>query len=78
MVLLFSPGSNLRKLLDSEKFQGESLSGKDNIEGQRRKLVDGILLSMIKKFSDINEGVLNACKIADLSTWPTDIEEVKG
>ena len=76
MEILFSPGQNLRKLLDKESFQDEKVVGKEGpFLSQRMALVDGIINATEKKFADLDEGVLNAAKLADLTTWPSDLND---
>lgn len=80
MVLLFSPGQNLQKLLGKEKFRDQKVTGSsDQFDGQRVKVIDELIGAINKRFDDLDQGVLQASKLADLTTWPSELnDETKG
>lgn len=41
-------------------------------------MLEGLTDSLEGRFSDVNDGVKNATKIADLTSWPASLEEATG
>ncbi len=75
--MAFSAGVNLKRLLAETSFQGENkLTGLDGaFTKERVQVIDGVITAMEKKFQDLDHGILQATKLADLSTWPSELDD---
>lgn len=79
VIHLSRPGPELRKIVDAgDQFEGETLSGNDLSSDQIKRVLKGLTDSLEGMFSDVNDGVKNATKIADLTSWPASLEEATG
>ena len=78
---LYRPGFNLKKLTSAEntdEFLGQTLTGaSDRFDKEAASVLDSVILALEKRYEDVNEGLLNATKIANLNTWPPDFVAVK-
>ena len=74
------PGPKLRELQAStdadDTFQGNKVLD-DNIqkEAEYSKVIDSLLVCLSDCYKDVDTGVLQACRLVDLSTWPTEFDE---
>ena len=79
VLISFRPGPELRKFQTcsaSGTFEGEQLSGDvKEATSQIPRVLTGLQSALTKRFTDINEGVLKATKIADLTSWPAVYED---
>ena len=78
-LLIDRPGPILRQAhaqLTNNELQGHKLQDTfPDFEATRDKLVDGLVSCLEDRFSGIDDGVLGATKLADLSTWPAKYDE---
>lgn len=56
---------------------GVKLTGDCDHEALKERLITSILQKMEGRFGDVEEGVVGATLVANLSTWPSK-EEMKG
>lgn len=76
VIHLSRPGPELRKIVDAgDQFEGETLIGNNLSSDQIKRVLKGLTDSLEGRFSDVNDGVKNATKIADLTSWPASLEE---
>lgn len=79
VIHLSRPGPELRKIVDAgDQFEGETLIGNNLSSDQIKRVLKGLTDSLEGRFSDVNDGVKNANKIADLTSWPASLEEATG
>ena len=64
-------------LAKSTEFEGETLTGTGTPK-QIAQVLQHIQASMRKRFGDMDEGILEATKIADFTNWPTSAEDAEG
>ncbi|XP_070537593.1 uncharacterized protein [Ptychodera flava] len=71
------PGPELRKVQRPDgSFAGESLTGDTTQHSaQMPKLLTALVETLDRRFSDIDEGVLCATKLADMNAWPASLED---
>jgi len=63
---------------DNTLFGGQTLKGNlTSFTSARQKTLDGLLESLQNRFSDIDQGVLQAAQIASLQNWP-DTDDTNG
>ena len=60
---------------DQGIFEGEKLQGPNHMPTQIAKVVKALIKSIDKRFSDVEHGILEATKIADLKSWPPTYED---
>ncbi len=62
----------LSKVLDSNSYQGVSLSHSDTSQmmANKDKLLDKLSESMDNRFSDVGSGILSNTKIVSFQQWP--------
>ena len=79
MAFSCSPGPYLSKVVDCEEYQGTKLCTDRGVVPDfgtlREKLVASVVKCLEKRFADIEEGILGATKLAELSTWPPVFNE---
>ena len=76
IVHFYRPGIHLRRVQDKDAYKGQQLKGTlNNFESARQKVIDGLVQCLERRFDDIDSGLLAATKVADLSTWPSDLNE---
>ncbi|XP_063733444.1 zinc finger protein 862-like [Eleginops maclovinus] len=70
-------GPEQRKLQqgDCNSFEGQTLTGVDHSSGQIEKVVEALVGSLARRFSDMGGEVLKATKIADMQSWPQEHED---
>ena len=72
-------GPMLSKIEGSETFMDQPLVGDlGNFDSIKHRLTDSLINSLEKRCVDVTEGFLEATKIADFSTWPTEYAEMFG
>ena len=73
------PGPRLSEVFgDHTLFGGQTLKGNlVSFTSARQKTLDGLLDSLQNRFSDMEEGVLQAAQIASLQNWP-DSDDTNG
>lgn len=70
------PGFHLKKVIDEDTFNGESLHGnKKEFEHASETTVRKLVDALEGRFDDMSQGVLSATRIADLKTWPSSFDE---
>lgn len=71
-ILYYRPGPMLRKVLDSNSYQGVNLSHSDTSQmmTNKDKLLDKLSESMDNRFSDVGSGILSNMKIVSFQQWP--------
>lgn len=76
MVFIFKAGPGLRQVLDSDTYQGHKLEGLlQDFPRLRHRTVDALVDCLEQRCANLSEGVLEATKIADLSTWPLTFDD---
>lgn len=72
----FSPGPNMRKLAAGDTYQGEKLQGElTGFDKQKQEVLMSLRQCLEKRFADVDAGVLRGTKMADLQSWPANLEE---
>ncbi|XP_073667564.1 zinc finger protein 862-like [Paramisgurnus dabryanus] len=68
----YRPGPMLRKVLDSNTYQGVNLRPSDtsHMMANKDKLLDKLSDSMDNRFGDVGSGILNDSKIVSFQQWP--------
>ena len=78
-LVWYRAGPKLRQVidqLDNGEFEGQKLQGTfPDFEVVRDKLVDSLMSCLEGRFASIDEGVLGATRLADLTTWPPAFDE---
>ncbi len=66
-------------LESSGSYDGEPLTGSNlGVQTQINKVLKSLIGSVEKRFADVQSGVLEATKLADLDTWPGSYSDAKG
>jgi hypothetical protein len=74
----------LRKLRDTNQFEGVELSKERVFEHAKRSALQEVISAISKRFSEFcddtssDHGVVTATRIADLKAWPMSWDSLKG
>lgn len=64
-------GPQLLKVVDTDELHGTELIGNDSsFTASRKRLLEGLLVSLNRRFSDLSSGILQATHITEFSSWP--------
>ncbi len=74
LIYISSPGPHLRLIQEnSDTFQGQPLHGDINgVESQIHQVLGALADAVLRRFSDVDVGVVQSTKLADLQSWPAE------
>ena len=66
-------------LESSGTYDGQPLTGSElGVQTQINKVLTSLIGSVEKRFADVQSGVLEATRLADLDMWPGSYSDAKG